>query len=162
MEYTVYNTKDGNFADAKIKGDKLEYFLPGTGWKKTKKFNPIGSVDYADDWYQVTDICRKFGLGVASWSTNFIAPYATQTTYSVIYNNWRERLENNNFLEETIRTCFKLISPDYMLAMFGGSSVDVIRLDKDIKTPNGTSTKDHITNVYGNDVGLAIECLLKN
>lgn len=162
MERTVYSTKDGNFVNVTVKGGRIEYFVPGIGWKKSKKFTSIGTVDFTKDWYEVTNIYRKFGIHVASWSCYLHSVYGTNETYPVTYNSWRTKLEQNGFSEQTIRTCFKLINPDYMLGMFGLSSVDVIRLDKDIQTPNGTSTKDHVINVYGNDVGLAIECLLNN
>lgn len=157
---TVYNTKDGNFVNVTIKGDKLEYFVPGEGWKKTKKFKNIGTVERTNDWYEVTNIYRKFGLYVASWSCSLMTVYGTGRTYPILYNNWRTALEQKGFSEQVIKTCLSIISPDYMLALFGITAVDVVGLDNKFNIPDNISMSDYLKNQYGSDVALAISLCL--
>lgn len=120
----------------------------------------VVAINFTNDWYEITDIYRKFGIYVASWASLHTSVYRTENIYPVIYNNWRTTLEQNGFSEQTIRTCFKLINPHYPLILFDIHTVDVVRLDSDIKTPDNTSTKDHVINLYGLEVAKAIECLI--
>ena len=63
---------------------------------------------------------------------------------------------------EKFTTIFGFTPPrDYLLYHFGcGLSLDVIALDKKLRTPDGTSTNDYILNNYGPDAVAMIKAMI--
>lgn len=161
---TIYHTKTGNHAGwhTSVKNDVLEYFNEGwqggkKGWSKTKKFEVVGQIDYAKNWFEVTEINKKWGMNIALFSAEYLTAGIVKDRYTRAYIEIREKLDNAGIPEEAIKKAFEICPLDYFLCIFGYGSFDVIKLDEILKTPQNISTRDYLTSLYGLDVSKAIE-----
>jgi hypothetical protein len=155
---TVYKVKSGHVAGwgNTIKGDKLEYWQDGRGWKQTKVFEAVAEIEYAETWREVIEINRTYGLTVALASAEYMTAGVLKWAYTMAYIDIARKLTEAGFSMDVFEKCIAICRVDYWLALCGTGSFDVIKLDERIRTPDGVSIADHLTNIYGKEVSDAI------
>lgn len=150
----VYKIKSG-FTCGEVNGKRLEYFADG--WKKTTEFALVDEVDYAESWWEATEIYNKYGFEVAATCCEFLVAGFAKHRRLNAYILVREKMTNKGIPLEDMKKAFELCPVDGKLAIFGIGSFDVIRLDKIIGTPYGVSTSAQLQQLYGEGVARAIE-----
>jgi len=153
----VYKTETGNVAGwhTSVKNGKLEYF--NKGWKKTKVFEQIGEVDYAETWGEVVSINNRFGFEVALETAEYLTAGVVKWAYTMAYIDIANKLEGAGFGMDVFEKCISICRPDYWLALCGTGSFDVVDLDNRLHTPDGISLADHLTANFGKLVSAAIK-----
>lgn len=177
----IFQIKDKNVPENwsnKINKDGvLEYFTKETGHKKTKKFSFI-EVDLPENpsWLEVVKINIQYGedvaLEFAQWKTAGIVAWAYLNAKTLMYQKSKEhwdRIETNlaNQLFE------KFAIQDYFLALCGGGSLDVIKLDEVLFREDNEfnpssclyrgkpcSTMEYLEIKYGQDVTSALRAMI--
>ncbi len=154
----VYKIKKGFITSwEKPRNGKLEYWDSDLGkWRKTKVFEFVESMEYAESWFDVTEIYTKYGLEVAKKSANFLTAGILVNGYTSAYVDLMKKLENARIDKETIIKLFNCVPLDYGLALFGIGSFDVVRLDQEINTPKNISTYDFIKKTYGEKIAMGV------
>jgi hypothetical protein len=162
-----------------IKGNKLEYFIRGEGWKKTKVFDIVNDVtlperDSAITWLQIAALYNKYGIEVANTyaerKTAGIVSRQTAMGYGITYGSIKDVIPENfdsNF--------FECLSIDYMCACMGYYLFDIIATDKKLSSLDSDynsncatykgekcSMKEYITIKYGTPYVAIIEKLNKS
>jgi len=150
----VYKIKSG-FTCGEVNGKRLEYFADG--WKKTTKFELVDELDYAESWWEATEIYNKYGFEVAATCSEYLIAGCLKNNYLRAYIQIREKMADRGIPPEDMKKAFELCPIFYFLALTGVGSFDVIRLDEIIGTPDGVSTKTHLQQLYGEGVAKAIE-----
>lgn len=156
---TVYKIKSGYVAgwSNAIKSDRLEYFQEGQGWKRTKVFESVAEIEYAKTWRQVVEINKLYGLTVALASAEYMTAGVVKWAYTMAYIDIARKLTEAGYSMDVFDKCISICRVDYWLALCGVGSFDVIKLDERIRTPDGTSTADHLAALYGIEISEAIK-----
>ena len=148
---TVKNGQEINFLNRypqEINGDQLTYFLPGEGYKKTKKFK-ISNVELPDltnlYWYEIAQIYDQYGYNIA-------VEYAEQKTagciagrYTMAYYQIYKRAESILTKLPDAITFFESLPIDYVMAIFGRGSIDIIKYDRELSIENPAYNSDNCT-----------------
>jgi hypothetical protein len=160
-----------------IKGDKLEYFQKGEGYKKTKSFTilpeelPERWTELS--WLEVAKIGDKYGLEVAdcyaSCKTAGIVSKQTANGYIITYQTIKDLIPEN-----FDSAFFECLVADYMCACFGLYLFDIIGTEKELAAINpeydainatykgeNVSMKEFVLQRYGADYVKIIESLIK-
>lgn len=116
-----------------LKSDKLEYFVYGHGYKKTKKFKVLeGDMPetYQElSWLDIAVIHEKFGIEVANeYAKRKVAGIISRQTangYASIYQKIKHLIADG-----FDHSFFELLKCDYFMACFGMYQLDIIALDE--------------------------------
>ena len=98
----------------------------------------------------------KYGFEVALESAEYMTAGVVKWAYTNAYIEIFKKLDLAGFSDEFDKA-INICPIDYLLALCGTGSFDVIRLDTVIKTPDGVSTRDYLTQLYGEKVANAIQ-----
>lgn len=114
-----------------IKGDKLEYFIRGEGYKKTKVFEILDvelPETHEPNWFEICEIMDEYGIHVAKeYAERKVAGIiAAQTVegYYFIYQKIKDHLP-----EHFDYSFFDMMKCDYMLSCIGMYTLDIVGLD---------------------------------
>lgn len=149
---TIHKIKSGYVADATIKGDKLEYFQKGKGWKGTKVFELVTEIEYAKTWREVVEIHDKYGLDVALSAAEYMTAGIVKWVYVTAYVEIAHKITNAGYNMDVFDKCISICRFDYWMALCGIGSFDVMDLDTRINTPDGVSTAEHLARLYGQEI----------
>lgn len=161
---------------------QIEYFLSGTGWKKTKNFKEIdGEFPELEDipWLTIAELTDRFGLNVGeSYANCKVAGIIARDFARAkcgLYQRCKNLLPQKGTIEyEKFEALFEFIPHDYLLGCFGISSLDVIKLDEkfakidpeynaELSTykDKPCSMRNYISIKYGEQITSIIEAMLK-
>lgn len=130
---------------------KLEYFIMGKGWQKTKSFKIVEGVDLPDNrselsWLEIAVLFDKYGLEVANVyaerKTAGIVSRQTAIGYGKIYAAIKDIVN----VDEVDNNFFECLSFDYMSSCFGLFIFDIVATDK--KLASKDKDYDHVNATY--------------
>lgn len=128
-----------------FKGTKMEYFIGGEGWKKTKKYEIVEVDQMWNDAITYAAFAYQFGDDVAQQLTG-VSMFAH--SYVTIANTIFAALLELGFPDIPVKF-LDVLSFDRKLACLGYVFLDVFALDIALGTPDGTSTYERIVKLYG-------------
>jgi len=154
---------------------QLEYFIQGEGYKKTVKFEVVGTIEFEKkSWYEIAKITDKYGLEVgyefANMKTAGIIARQTARGYCAIYRKIKDIIP-----EDFNEDFFDCLKTTYTLACIGCDSFDIGdtdealgRLDPEYNDAECTykgkivSMREYVTEKYGKIYAVIINKLNKS
>lgn len=151
---TIYKIGKNYYIGCHVKSTKIEYFVRGTGWKTSRKFTEVETITRASDWFEVTELYRKWGESVAYWSAFHLRAFSDD--FVMPYVELRNKL--SAYSDEVVRKCFEIAPVNYTMAtVFKSGTFDPVALDKVLNTPENVSLHDHLVSLYGEEIASAIK-----
>lgn len=166
MALIIFKTKDRYVAENRSSrnADVLEYFVPGEGWKKTKKFTKV-ETDLPEDrwtqmsWLKLVMIFNEYGIDVADY-------YARHKT---VADSSRRKVRNYAAVYACIEDLipvdfnevfFECLKCDGMLSVFGLDVFDIVQTDKSMSEQD-PDYNDVLATYKGEQVSMRQYVLLK-